>query len=71
MLIKMKLLGAKVSAVEVGKATLKEAVNEALRDYATNFENTHYCLGSALGPHPYPELVAYFQKVIGYEVKAL
>ena len=67
---KMKLLGAKVSPVEVGQATLKEAVNEALRDYATNFENTHYCLGSALGPHPYPELVAYFQKVIGSEVKA-
>jgi phosphoribosylanthranilate isomerase len=64
---KMRLLGAKVIAVEEGSKTLKDAVNAALRDYASSFHNTHYCLGSALGPHPYPEMVAYFQSVIGQE----
>lgn len=66
---KMRLLGANVIAVEDGSKTLKEAVNAALRDYASSFQNTHYCLGSALGPHPYPEMVAYFQSVIGQETQ--
>ena len=66
---RMKALGAEVSEVKAGQGTLKEAVNEAMRDYATNFENTNYCLGSALGPHPYPKLVAHFQKIIGEEVQ--
>ena len=58
---KMRLLGAEVIAVEKGTMTLKEAVNEALRDWSFQDENSHYCLGSALGPHPYPEMVAFFQ----------
>lgn len=66
---KMKILGAQVRSVNAGSMTLKEAVNEALRDYAENYDNTHYCLGSALGPHPYPQMVALFQKVIGDETK--
>ncbi|MBI2809535.1 MAG: tryptophan synthase subunit beta [Candidatus Melainabacteria bacterium] len=65
--MKMRLLGAQVIAVEKGAMTLKDAVNEALRDWSFNYENTHYCLGSALGPHPYPEMVAAFQSVIGKE----
>lgn len=64
---KMKLLGAKVVPVGTGTKTLKDAVNAALRDYATYFKSTHYCLGSALGPYPYPQIVAYFQSVIGEE----
>lgn len=66
---KMKMLGAEVRSVNAGSMTLKEAVNEALRDYAESYDNTHYCLGSALGPHPYPQMVALFQKVIGKETK--
>ena len=66
---KMKLLGAKVVSVDSGGKTLKDAINEALRDYATNFDTTHYCIGSALGPHPYPEMVRVFQSVIGFEAK--
>lgn len=66
---KMRLLGAQVVAVETGSQTLKDAVNAALRDYASSFESTHYCLGSALGPYPYPEMVAYFQTAIGRETK--
>ncbi len=66
---KMRLLGAKVISVEQGSMTLKDAVNEALRDYASTYETTHYCLGSALGPDPYPEMVAAFQTVIGKEVQ--
>ncbi len=66
---KMELLGAKVIPVMQGSCTLKDAVNEALRDYAASFETTHYCLGSALGPHPFPAMVAHFQKVIGREAK--
>jgi tryptophan synthase beta chain len=65
---KMKLLGATVTSVETGSKTLKDAVNAALRDYAHTFEHTHYCLGSALGPYPYPQMVAYFQSVIGREI---
>ncbi|MEM9242748.1 MAG: tryptophan synthase subunit beta [Pseudomonadota bacterium] len=66
---KMKLLGANVISVDSGSKTLKDAVNAAMRDYAASFSNTHYCLGSALGPYPYPQMVAYFQAVIGDEVK--
>jgi tryptophan synthase beta chain len=66
---RMQLLGATVMAVRDGAATLKDAVNEALRDWASNYESSHYCLGSALGPHPYPEMVRTFQSVISLEVK--
>lgn len=66
---KMKLLNAEVVPVSQGSATLKEAVNEALRDWSSTFETSHYCLGSALGPYPYPEMVAEFQSVIGKEAK--
>ena len=66
---KMKLLGAEVIRVDTGSRTLKDAINEALRDYAENYETTHYCLGSALGPYPYPEMVQFFQSVIGHETK--
>lgn len=66
---RMNLLGANVKIVDSSSQTLKDAINEALRDYATNFKNTHYVLGSALGPHPYPAIVRYFQSVIGIEAK--
>lgn len=66
---KMRLLGAQVVAVENGSKTLKDAVNDALRDWSESYETTHYCLGSALGPHPYPEMVATFQSIIGKETK--
>ncbi len=66
---KMGLLNAKVEPVKQGSATLKEAVNEALRDWSSSFESTHYCLGSALGPYPYPEMVAEFQSIIGKEAR--
>jgi tryptophan synthase beta chain len=67
---RMKLLGAKVIEVESGSRTLKDAMNEALRDWVTNVATTHYCIGSAAGPHPYPELVARLQSVIGSEARA-
>jgi tryptophan synthase beta chain len=67
---RMKLLGAKVIPIESGSRTLKDAMNEALRDWVTNVATTHYCIGSAAGPHPYPELVARFQSVIGEEARA-
>lgn len=66
---RMRLLGATVIPVTGGSATLKDAVNEALRDWASNYETTHYCLGSALGPHPFPSMVAQFQECIGREAK--
>jgi len=66
---KMQLLGADIIPVTSGSKTLKDAVNAALRDYASHFERSHYCLGSALGPHPYPKMVEYFQSVIGHETK--
>lgn len=66
---KMQLLGAIVVPVSSGSATLKDAVNEALRDWAQSYDNTHYCLGSALGPYPFPKIVADFQSVIGVEAK--
>lgn len=66
---RMKLLGAQIVPVTSGTKTLKDAVNAALRDWAEHYETSHYCLGSALGPYPYPEMVAYFQSVIGCETK--
>jgi len=66
---RMKLLGAKVNPVETGGKTLKDAVNEALRDWTAKVEDTHYLLGSALGPHPYPTMVAHFQSCIGIEAR--
>jgi tryptophan synthase beta chain len=66
---RMKLLGAKVVPVESGAKTLKDAMNEALRDWVTNVENTFYCIGTAAGPHPYPAMVRDFQCVIGEETK--
>jgi tryptophan synthase beta chain len=66
---RMRLLGAEVRAVESGSRTLKDAVNEAIRDWVTNVESTHYLLGSALGPHPYPTMVREFQSVIGIEAR--
>lgn len=65
---RMRLMGAEVTPITVGSATLKEACNEALRDYAANFENTHYMLGTAAGPHPFPTIVREFQKIIGEEI---
>src|SRR3989338_6095814 len=64
---RMKLLGAKVIPVDAGSRTLKDAVNEAIRDWTTNVRTTHYILGSVLGPHPYPKMVAHFQSIIGKE----
>jgi tryptophan synthase beta chain len=65
---RMKLLGAEVRSVESGARTLKDAMNEAIRDWVTNVRNTYYCLGSAAGPHPYPLLVRELQKIIGEEI---
>lgn len=67
---RMELLGAKVVAVESGTKTLKDAVNETLRQWTANINDTYYVLGSVMGPHPYPEMVRDFQSVIGKEVKA-
>jgi len=67
---RMKLLGAQVRPVESGSQTLKDAINEAIRDWVTNVRTTHYLLGSALGPHPYPTMVRDFQSVIGREARA-
>jgi tryptophan synthase beta chain len=67
---RMKLLGAEVRGVESGSKTLKDAINEAIRDWVTNVGTTYYLLGSALGPHPYPTMVRDFQSVIGRETRA-
>jgi len=67
---RMRLLGAEVVGVESGSRTLKDAINEALRDWVTNVGDTHYLLGSVLGPHPYPMMVRDFQSVIGREARA-
>jgi tryptophan synthase beta chain len=67
--LRMKLLGAKVVPVESGSKTLKDAINEAIRDWVTNVHDTHYLLGSVLGPHPYPMMVRDFQSVIGMEAR--
>lgn len=66
---RMQLLGAEVVAVESGEKTLKDAVNEALKDWAENFSNTHYVIGSVVGPHPFPTMVKEFQRVISRETK--
>lgn len=65
--LRMRKMGATVIPVHQGSGTLKEAINETLRDWSASFEDTYYCLGSALGPHPYPDMVATFQSVIGKE----
>jgi len=67
---RMKLMGAEVISVTAGSGTLKDAVNEALRDWSANYENAHYLLGTAAGPHPFPTIVREFQKMIGEEAKA-
>jgi len=67
---RMRLLGAEVRPVDSGSQTLKDAINEAIRDWVTNVQTTHYLLGSALGPHPYPTMVRDFQSVIGREARA-
>jgi tryptophan synthase beta chain len=69
-LFRMRLLGAEVVGVDAGSRTLKDAINEALRDWVTNVGDTHYLLGSVLGPHPYPMMVRDFQSVIGREARA-
>jgi tryptophan synthase beta chain len=66
----MQLLGAEVRPVASGSRTLKDAVNEALRDWVATVENTHYCLGSVMGPHPYPWMVREFQRVVGDEARS-
>src|SRR6201996_6946466 len=67
--LRMRLLGAEVRSVSSGSKTLKDAVNEALRDWVTNVRDTYYVLGSALGPHPYPTMVRDFNRVIGLELR--
>jgi len=67
---RMRLLGAEVRQVDAGSRTLKDAINEAIRDWVTNVSTTHYLLGSALGPHPYPVMVRNFQSVIGKEARS-
>ncbi len=66
---RMRLLGAEVVPVEAGRATLKDAMNEALRDWVTNVETTYYCIGTVAGPHPYPAMVRDFQSIIGRETR--
>ena len=66
---RMRLLGAEIVPVSSGTGTLKDAMNEALRDWVTNVDNTFYCIGTAAGPHPYPELVRDFQSIIGKEAR--
>lgn len=68
--LRMQLMGAHVHAVKTGGKTLKDAINEALRDWIANLRNTHYMLGTAAGPHPFPTLVKFFQRVIGDESRA-
>ena len=66
---RMKMLGASVTPAKSGSKTLKDATNEAIRDWINNAENTHYIIGSAIGPHPYPDMVTRFQSVISEEMK--
>ena len=67
---RMKLLGAEVRSVTSGSRTLKDAINETIRDWVTNVETTHYIIGSVVGPHPYPKMVRDFQSVIGREARS-
>ena len=67
---RIKMLGGKVVPVATGSATLKDAINEAMRDWVTNVRDTHYIIGSAIGPHPFPTIVRDFQSVIGTEARA-
>ena len=67
---RMKLLGAKIRSVTSGRGTLKDAMNEALRDWVSNVDNTFYCIGTVAGPHPYPKMVRDFQSIIGREARA-
>ena len=67
---RMKLLGAEVVPVTSGRGTLKDAMNDALRDWVTNVEDTFYCIGTVAGPHPYPAMVRDFQAIIGKEARA-
>jgi tryptophan synthase beta chain len=67
--VRMRLLGARVTAVRSGTKTLKDACNEAIRNWVTTVQTTHYCIGSVVGPHPYPRLVRDFQSVIGEEAR--
>jgi tryptophan synthase beta chain len=67
---RMELLGAQVRAVDSGSKTLKDAINEALRDWVASVETTHYCIGSVVGPHPFPHIVRTFQRVVGDEARA-
>lgn len=66
---RMKMLGAKVVAVKGGSMTLKDAINEAIRDWVTNVNTTHYIIGSAIGPHPFPTIVRDLQTIIGREAR--
>jgi tryptophan synthase beta chain len=66
---RMELMGAKVVPVKAGSQTLKDAINETMRDWVANVESTHYMIGSVVGPHPYPMMVRDFQSVIGKEVR--
>jgi tryptophan synthase beta chain len=67
---RMELMGCQVHPVKTGSRTLKDAINEALRNWITNLENTHYVLGTAAGPHPFPTMVKYFQRIIGDEARS-
>jgi len=66
---RMKILGAEIIGVSSGSQTLKDAINETIRDWVTNIDSTHYCIGSVVGPHPYPKIVRDFQSIIGIEAK--
>ena len=66
---KMKLLGAKVNSVESGTATLKDAVSETMREWTKRIDDTHYVIGSVMGPHPFPTIVRDFQAIISKEIK--
>ncbi|MCC8191678.1 MAG: tryptophan synthase subunit beta [Ruminococcus sp.] len=67
---RMNLLGSKVTGIDSGTATLKDAINEAMRDWCSNIDTTFYCIGSVMGPHPYPEIVRDFQKIISEEIRS-
>ena len=67
---RMRLLGAEVIPVTTGSATLKDAINEAMRDWVTNVDTTHYLIGTVAGPHPFPEMVRDFHRIIGVEARA-